>query len=477
MNMMIVERAKIPSYFVLANFILYGCFMVSVLTDIWMIAFFGAFFGAFLITQLYTESSFIISSVLMVLCLQNFVIGLFGKIASNYGSLSIMTQVPFIFLAFIFLFMFFERRIKPNITFLYIFFLLIFIVISFLNKGGSIQGTIVQVRNLIVYFLAFEIFINCIKKENDFFGFSRQFIIIGIFMTIVAVILLIGGFELYTKIGIANVYAAKGNVGEGVYSLPGRFTSDIFGIHVFRMGGLYYEPVTLSYFFSAEFIGAITLPWTNNAFNRFFVTVLFGFSLLLTGGKGGMLITFALLLALVFLKTFFKNVSPLKIWGVLIGIIIFMIFFSLFYSQHFAGPAAAHFITIENTWKNIISEPMGHGLAQGGFNIVDSGFSYNDKLSTGAESALMSIGYQLGLPGMIILAVIFISITRRVMNSRKEKGLLNNSYNIVISCIPVVLYGISIFQLNTFTPQAIIPFMALMSGAMVLDNNYRVDNV
>jgi hypothetical protein len=142
-------------------------------------------------------------------------------------------------------------------------------------------------------------------------------------------------------------------------------------------------------------------------------------------------------------------------------------FFSMFYGSEYAGPAAAHFDTIKNTWHNVVSSPLGHGLAQGGFNTTDAA-SMEDITSTGAESALMSIGYQIGLIGMVALIGVFASITREVMRSfYVEMDLIKEA--VVKMLVPVTIIGVSLFQLNALTPQAVIPLMVLVS----LQNKHR----
>jgi len=185
--------------------------------------------------------------------------------------------------------------------------------------------------------------------------------------------------------------------------------------------------------------------------------------LLLTGGKGGMLIAAAVLFAIMMMRLLGNNISSGKIWGtILITISVFAVF-SRFYSENYAGPAAAHFTTIQNTWQTILSNPLGYGIGRGGFNTLgDTSFD------TGAESALMSIGYQMGIQGMIVLGLVFYSITRRLIDWASMKQQLNHPYFSVVVLLPLILFGTALFQLNTFTPQAIVPFAAIMAGGFGL---------
>lgn len=465
------KKSNIPILFIIANLLLYGSFSIAVVYGNFYIGLLGTFLAAIIITNIETFKSYIGISIVMVLCFQNFIVGVFGKLGGQFSSLSFLTQIPFLFLAFIFLSLFIQKKIKIDKLYKPMFLLALIILFAVIN-GGGIINMLVQVRNLIVFFLAFEVFSYCGNNEYDFKIFSNQFLSLGVFMFIIALILYIGGFSLYEKLGIANVYTAKGLPGEGVYFLPPRFTTEIFNIPITRMGGLYYEPVTLSYFFSAEFIGAIILPWTKDLSKKLVLSMVFGVALLLTGGKGGMLISVALIFAYICTKIGSSNISPIKIWFILVFTVFIFTLFSEFYASNYAGPAGAHFTTITDTWPVIKQSPLGHGLAQGGFN--DNELSFDNQMATGAESALMSIGYQLGIPGMGILGLAFVTMTNQVMGFSYRVNRLSNSYYYMIAFIPIVLFGTSVFQLNTFAPQAIVPFMALLSGAFTTPNNSQI---
>lgn len=462
------KKGSIPTLFILANLLLYSSFSIAVVFGTWYIGFLGVFLSAVLITDIEMSKFYISISIIVVLCLQNFIIGVFGKLGGQTNSLSFMTQIPFLFLFFIFLLLFIQKKLKLNKLYGAMF--LLFLVILFaIRNGGNINDVLIQVRNLIVFFLAFEVFSYCCRDEYEFNKFSKHFLLIGIFMFVTAILLYIGGFSLYEKLGIANVYTAKGLPGEGTYFLPPRFTTEIFNIPITRMGGLYYEPVTMGYFFSAEFIGSLILPWTKNISNKIFLSIIFGMALLLTGGKGGMLIAASLLLGSICIKVGRSRVSPGKIWIVLTFIILIFTIFSEFYASNYAGPAGAHFTTIKDTWSTIKQNPLGYGLAQGGFN--NNELSFDDQMATGAESALMSIGYQLGIQGMVILGLLFVIMTNQIIKFSYKINRLDHLYYYVIAFIPIILFGTSIFQLNTYTPQAIVPFMALLSGAFATSSN------
>ena len=67
-------------------------------------------------------------------------------------------------------------------------------------------------------------------------------------------------------------------------------------------------------------------------------------------------------------------------------------------------------------------------------------------LSTGAESGMMGLIYQLGYPFFVIFASIFLIIG--------FKNIRNNK-NFLIAFLPIIFLIVSIFQENTFTPQCL----------------------
>ncbi|MGZ1129193.1 hypothetical protein ACXO0S_09360, partial [Lactobacillus delbrueckii subsp. bulgaricus] len=72
----------------------------------------------------------------------------------------------------------------------------------------------------------------------------------------------------------------------------------------------------------------------------------------------------------------------------------------------------------------------------------------------------MSIGFQLGIQGVITLGGVFVALSKyllAIIGSNKVSGLKK-----YIVYLPIAIFGVSIFQLNTFTPQAIVPFIFVL---------------
>ncbi|EJO00809.1 hypothetical protein ATX81_07425 [Oenococcus oeni] len=462
------NRSAQPLQYIACLFFLLGTFSIASLTGFNYFGIFGAFIGAFLITEINVNKQYIAFSILLSLSLQNLIIGIFGHLGNQFESLVILTQVPFLFLFFTYSFLILKRKIFFSKLTICIGLLLLTVLFA-ATEGGGLSNMVLQVRNLTTFYFAFEVGRYSLDSPLLLKKFIRMFLILAIVMFLSGIVLLIGGFQLYSYIGIRNVYFAKGLSNEGITGMPGRFTTDIFNIPIVRMGSLYFEPVTLSYFFSAAFVCSYIIKWTKSIVLSVTMTLLMGVAILLTGGKGGMLVLASVLISTLFFKIFsskfihFRMISSFWLAAFLSFLIIGV--FSNFYGQEYAGPSAAHFDTISQTWTTIVQKPFGHGLAQGGFDQTDASFS--DMESTGAESALMSFGYQLGIQGLIALFLCFYEMTKMTISNYFDKE------HMVLGFIPFALFAVFLFQLNTYTPQAIVPFMFIAGSLAGFDSRNK----
>lgn len=283
----------------------------------------------------------------------------------------------------------------------------------------------------------------------------------------------IGGYEIYKRIGINEVYIAKGApIGN---SLGGRFYTTLIKKQYLRMGSLMYEPINLAYFYSFCSLISCFSTWTKDKLKRVFYILVSSIGLILTFGKGGYLIAISALLALLTHKILrnlkkTKSISEKKVYKLtFIVIAIFLSAFSLYYYHNIGAAVNTHFWAIERTWKNILKHPYGHGLGTGG----NAATTFNDTskktwLETGGESALMSFTYQIGIQGSFCLIMCMLSFVN--FNNKKLKNI-----EIVFKYIPLILIGLSIMQDNTFTPQCITPFM-LALGYFYNNSAYTYQN-
>lgn len=400
--------------------------------------------------------------ILLLLVMQNPMIGLGARVAGNTDdALKLLTQIPFLTIAIIWFIVrlrsLSQLRIakKHWISFLV---LLGAIALSFLIGRGSMLAVLVNVRNLTVFYMTFEIGLVCLREKTHMEQLQIFFLKLAAVMFFAGLILLFAGYPLYRTLGIHEVYIAKAApFGEG--ALDYRFYTSLISKSYTRMGSLYYEPVSAAYVFACALLVAFFGSWTNSWIKRVIPVAITGFGLLLTFGKGGYLIA-ALAVLCIFatrvLGMMFRRL-PRKLH---VAIIIFCMLlgtagFSIWYYKNIGAAASQHFWGIIQTWGSVTRQPWGYGLGTGG-NAATILNGSDEWLATGGETALMAFMYQLGIQGIAV----FIWCINRTRTPFSEK---NNFYSL-FAFLPVILLGISLLQDNTFTPQCIVPFMLFQGG-------------
>ncbi len=431
----------------------------------------GAFFVAFLIgVRITKQKDYVVPiGLIYLLSLQNFCVGVGAHMAGNMSDpLKFITQIPFMVTAVLWILLelkkFKKEKISKERKWFYLY--LICIAFSYYISRGALQTILMNVRNMTVFYMAFEIGKYNLDSKEAFDSFYKAFMKLAKIMLVAGIVLLFGGYSLYSKIGVDEVYFAKGDY-SGTGTLNGRFSTVLISRGVRRMGSLYYEPVNLAYFFGIGLILGLFYNGVQKEKRKMDVFVN-GIGLFLTFGKGGYLVVACAIfivvldkiLTSVFYKTNKKKILKLTIFFVFTGIIAFCLYY-----YYFVGASSLpHFWSVIRTWDTIKAQPYGYGLGMGGnmaqlFN--NSYVSYtltSSSLSTGSESAIMTFMYQLGIQGIVCLLVCLI----KMKPLKKENA---NSLHKVMSFMPIILFGVAILQENTFTPQCIIPFM-LVQGAL-----------
>lgn len=416
--------------------------------------------------------------ILLLLVMQNPMIGLGAHLVGNTSDvLKLLTQIPFLVIAILW-FIVRLRSLsqlhiakKPWISFLA---LLAAIALSFLIGRGSMLAVLVNVRNLTVFYMTFEIGIVCLREKVHMEQLQVFFLKLAAVMFFAGLILLKADYPLYRAIGIHEVYIAKAApFDEG--ALDYRFFTSLISKTYTRMGSLYYEPVSLAYFFAFALLMAFVGSWAKSWIKRVIPVAITSFGLLLTFGKGGYLIA-ALAVLCIFatrvLGVMFRRL-PRKIHVTIIVACMLLgtAVFSIWYYQNIGAAASQHFWGIIQTWGSVTRQPWGYGLGTGG-NAATILNESDQWLATGGETALMAFMYQLGIQGIVV----FIWCINRIRCPFSEK---NNFYSL-FAFLPVILLGISLLQDNTFTPQCIVPFMLFQGGVFAntqTDDNQRWSGV
>lgn len=401
--------------------------------------------------------------IILLLVFQNFALGLGAHLFGNMNSsLSLLTQIPFVIIAVEWMVLIINQKqlIAENRHHrLFFLILLALMFISLMFGRGTFQSILVNIRNMTVFFVAYEIALFNLVTEKDFYLFEKFCFRLGVVVLALGIVLLIGGFRLYEVIGIREVYSAKGSPLIG-NALDDRFTTSLINKGYDRMGSIFYEPVNLGYFFSALTISSFFTRWTKykKKKNLFFFLMLIGLALSL--GKGGYLITIAVFGYVMVLRVFNslrKVVGKKQLRNGIVGIVaIAVISFAIYYYKNIGAAVSPHFWGIIQTWGSVMNRPYGYGLGTGGNAALIFGSS-TDWYATGGETQLMSFMYQIGMQGVFAFFICVIK-TRLSPKLNLSKG--DEAFIVV----PFVLIGMSLLQDNTFTPQCIVLFMFLQAG-------------
>lgn len=400
-----------------------------------------------------------ISTCLWLLLLQNLMIGVGARLGDNSSStLSLLTQVPTLLIASIYIGTMVINAINENnkstIEFRSKWFLILVCLMCFLFfvGGAPFTSKLVSVRNLTMFYMGYKVALCQCKSNEDYYVVMRQLANIAVVATLLGIVMMLQDVRFWESIGIYEVYIAKQSP-IPVGSLGGRFYTSLNGVtDVLRMGSLYYEPVNLAYLLLAGLVASIYL-WKDKIIGAS-IPIIIMVGLVLTFGKGGYMVLAFLIIVYLFNKLLSsladrtmhetRFVSYLTCF-VVIGIAAYAYYILV------GGPVKPHFWALEQTAGSVISNPLGHGLGTGG-NMSAAAGDY----SKGAESAVMTIGYQIG-----ILGIISVFMTLRDIANFTPKN--NNSSAMIAFYLPLVLFAVSILQENTFTPQCIFPVMVLVA--------------
>lgn len=410
----------------------------------------------------------ICKGIILLLCMQNLMIGLGAHVANNSnGSISYLTQIPFIVIAVIWLSYFITDRLSgkalSKIEKMFIA-LVLCVGISVIIGRGSIQSIAITIRNLIVFCMSFQIGRRNLRGKRDFSLFSSFLVKLSIILIFVGEFLLIGGYNLQKKLGIHEVYIAKGSpFPEG--SLDARFYTTLIHTQYPRMGSLYFEPINLAYLFAAALVVSLFVSIYKDLFTKYICSGILLIGLLQTVGKGGYLIIGCIVCCFIFERfvQWFSAKVPSKRAKkkIIIFITAIIVCFFIFYVKYIGAAIMPHIWGITQTWSNVIKRPWGYGLGTGGNAAqILGGADSADWYSTGGETALMSFCYQIGFQGIFFF--IFVLLLTSV---RKSKCFTPFFY------LPTILLGISLMQDNTFTPQCITVFMFLQGGAQAIESS------
>lgn len=285
------------------------------------------------------------------------------------------------------------------------------------------------------------------------FGISLFVVLFGLFES-----LLFSHSFWYDFLNVDVVLLAKGFTIIDFERFPPLWYTIIFEHYVRRMASVFMEPVNLSYYLVVPTIIAFSLrKWL------IFVILLLG--VFLTFGKGGWLVLLISISSIYLLKRFKKTNGfiPLVFFITILTIILSFAYFKIS-----PGTALPHLWGMMSIEKNLISEPLGHGLGSGGnFNSIFNDTNLYDTLHTGAESGIATLVYKLGLPGFLLFFLFLISLGNYLVNIfLLHKDEMIGAVSLATSGLVLgMLFG-SVFQENPLGPQTN-HMILIMAGAVI----------
>lgn len=423
-----------------------------------------AVLSVFLFLATKNNTIFIPKFLLILLVFQNFLIGVGAHLGKNESeNLQYLTQVPTI-LIYILGIIYWLKNFKINFQNIIPALMILLLIGSFLVSTANTFSKVAYFRNFSCFLFVFIIGKNTIFDKSDKYEFARFMRNLGVFVVIVGIILMLLPLSVWSAIGVKEVYIAKANPELTGY-VPNRFYTSVYKAEIYRMASLYYEPVNLSYFLAGCLIPSVSLFLSKKNVVNIVSIIILVLGILLTVGKGGFLLCMLSVLFLNF-HYFFKlfNLDKKSIFTIviLLGITVLWLF-SKYYYENIGAAAKPHFWAITNTFQNIFKNPLGVGLGNGG-NLAYVGSavydSESDWLSSGGETGLLGMTYQLGIQYLLLVILFFAIISKKIYNS----SINSNIEKTLLAYLPITLLLCFIFQENTFTPQCIVPFMLLLSS-------------
>ena len=381
----------------------------------------------------------------LLIVFQNFLIGIGAHFGENTSSsLKLLTQIPSICIFCSGGICLIRKRIYSIMDYFGLV-IIVYITFQFVVSNADITARLVYFRNCTIPFFSY--WIGEKFADNDTIRrFSRVSIAWSSILIIVGFILIAMPVNAWEAIGLKEVYIAKG-AAESFYAtgFPIRYYTTIGNFRTFRLASIIFEPVNLGYILA--FGTCILFLDEYNKF-RLWQKILIVFGLVMTFGKGGMLvcgitITYCILFRIILVHLNISSSARKRI-GIIILLFLVTVIGFYFYNN-IGGSAMAHFRSIISTMSDANRPVFGAGLGHGG-NFGTGGHA------SGQESGLMSILYQLGVPFTLFFIYSFLKILYWIDYDKTSNSLM-------AAIFPVAIIVAALFQENTLGPQCCYLFM------------------
>lgn len=254
--------------------------------------------------------------------------------------------------------------------------------------------------------------------------------------------------------------------------------TDFFGVRVPRIRSLVGEPINASYTFAA-------LTWWAILRRRPFLAAILAMQNFGTFAKGGMIVSIVALVwvlatargrkrgAILAGAIIIGTLPMLAAYGALSGVgsAYQVLIDPLAYSTG-TNSAMTHAAGLILGLRSSVVNPQGAGTGAGGnfSNIFSPAGNTDDWISTGSESAVGVIAYQLGIIGLLLLAW--------AVRALVKYGSRLNSLNARIGTgLFVGWVAAGVFQENSFGPQAALPVLTVVGLGLFTNSSHRAESL
>ena len=306
------------------------------------------------------------------------------------------------------------------------------------------------------YFIGRLLLLNRIQ----FIWVLRMFIVLALFVAIFGFIeRFIFSEEIWNYLGALEYEVAKkGEVNLNHGNLvPGKYFTFIGAEVKRRMVATIGDAASFSRFLSFPmliifYLGTLLFPSPRNRPLMILIGIILASSILLSFGRGGLLICIVGLSILLF------NKKPVLSLLILIPGLLLLAQLTIFDIQ--SGSAFRHITGFMRGYNALVAMPLGHGLGtSGGKALYYAQDEVEEKVS---ESYFGSLAYQLGLPGLITYFAFFILMIRKLFVLSRNKHKIHEAGK---NKIPLLAFSLAvgIFSTSMLAQSAVSPISAGLS--------------
>lgn len=353
--------------------------------------------------------------LILIIMFQNLFLVIFSSVMpGSIMNMYIISKEVFVILMVIYAFFRYKRNI--NILDLFVAFLTIVILYSFITSDATIKAKLANARQIAIPIVLFY-FGNQIRvKENHIKKILNFILKLGMFAFVIGLIQFFMGEKLFDYINVTNFYINKGLSGwlsNGKY--PQSFVAwdlhQIFGVYIIRYISIFYEALTAGHIMALCFVISIFNDFNDeNKLKKVIRSILFLVGVILTFSKGAYLVVFIAILFKIY-----NLINSKKVFYILFSsslVIICSLLFVLWDKVISIQMHAKGFI------NNILSAKIFSGEGLGNVGVYANIFSQNNE--SHGESLIGNISGQFGILIMVVyLLIILIMIYSNIVNKKE----------------------------------------------------------